>query len=218
MAHWDQKLFFPTRVITAQSDDHSMVEDLRAMFRTEEKYHDQSFNDRSDEENLLDQAGKYPVLDRLKRFMWDGMTAWLKAENISGDFAVHTTVFPNYSKKGAFVPAHNHIAHVSGVYYVDLPDFKGQDLYVQEDGRRYWAQDKGVLILHDPRFNASLAEITEQNYAKVFPRTGMAIIFPSYLWHSVTPHAEDKDRISIAFNYTLTPKEQLKDGLEDLTL
>lgn len=204
---------------TRQSEDTAMVDGLRDMFRAEKKYGTQDFNDMADSENMLDHSGRYPVLSKLKAFMWDGMVSWLRAENITGDFGVQTMVFPNYGKKGAFVPSHNHQAQVSGVYYVDIPDVNDdQELFVQEDAKRYWAQDAGVLILHDPRYNASLVELSEKNYVKFFPRPGMGIIFPSYLWHSVTPHQSEQDRVSIAFNFTIISKEDREIPVENLSL
>lgn len=212
---WDQHLFFPTRVVTAHSQDQQMIDGLRHLFHAEKKYSDPKFNDVSDEENMLDQSERYPAMAQLKKFMWDGMMSWLREEGVKGDFFVQTHVFSNYGKKGAFVPVHNHDAHVSGVYYVDIPGKIEEEMFVQD---RYWAQEHGVLLLHDPKFNASLAELTEKNYVKVFPRPGMGIIFPSYLWHSVTPHFEDQDRVSIAFNFKITSKEDHNLPREDLVL
>ncbi len=218
-AAWDHKLYFPTRVVTKHSGDEVMVEGLREMFRAEKKYSSKYFEKIADLEDMMDHSNQYPVLTKLKEFMWDGMLSWLKAEGIQGEFGVQTHVFPNYGKKGAYVPAHNHQAQVSGVYYVDIPDVnEKQDLFVQEDTKRYWALDPGVLILHDPRGNASLAELSEKNYVKFFPRPGMGIIFPSYLWHSVTPHQSEKDRISIAFNFTIISKEERGMAVEPLKL
>ncbi len=217
-ASWEHKLFFPTRVMTAHSDDPSMLDGLRQLFRSEDRYRDAKFAEIADEENMMDYAARYPAIAMLKKFMWDGMVSWLRAEDITGEFVVQVQVFSNYSKKGAYVPAHNHEAHVSGVYYVDIPGKCTNDIFVQGDSRRYWAQDPGVLILHDPRFNSSLVELANNTYVKMFPRSGMGIIFPSYLWHSVTPHFEDQDRISIAFNFIIHPKARFAMPTEKLVL
>lgn len=217
-ASWEQKLFFPTRVITTHPDDQQMLDGLRDLFRSEERYRDAKFTEIADEENMMDYAARYPALTKLKELMWGGMSLWMKEEDIKGEFVVQTQVFSNYGKKGAYVPAHNHEAHVSGIYYVDIPGTRTNDIFVQEGNRRYWAQDPGVLILHDPRFNASLAELSSNNYVKIFPRSGMGIIFPSYLWHSVTPHFEDQDRISIAFNFRVQPKANFDMTIEQLIL
>ena len=78
--NWDQHLLFPTRVITAQSNDEEMIADLAAMFTGDDQFRDPHFVDKSDTDNLLDRADRHPVLNRLKDFMWKGMLAWLDAE------------------------------------------------------------------------------------------------------------------------------------------
>jgi hypothetical protein len=68
---------------------------------------------------------------------------------------------------------------------------------------QYWRPDQGALILHDPRFNASLCGGWHY-HAKVFPRPGVMVFFPSFLWHEVTPHVADQPRLSVAANFFLT--------------
>ena len=56
-------------------------------------------------------------------------------------------------------------------------------------------------MLHDPRFNANLAAVQVSDYVKVFPRPGLLLVFPGYLWHSVTPHLGDFHRLAISGNF-----------------
>jgi hypothetical protein len=67
----------------------------------------------------------------------------------------------------------------------------------------YFAAEDGVLVLHDPRFNANLAAVRARDYVKVFPRPGLMLIFPGYLWHSVTPHLGDFHRLALSANFSL---------------
>ncbi|MBI1300430.1 MAG: hypothetical protein GC137_02115 [Alphaproteobacteria bacterium] len=200
---WEHDLFFPTRVCVKQSGDPALLSDLKSMFKEEKRFLREDYPDVADSENLALLDQKYPVLKHVKDFMLSGMIDWLKAEGVEGEFTVKTHLFANYSKKGGFVPFHNHLSNVSGVFYVSVPDFNDKPLFFQGTHADYWRQDQGVLILHDPRFNASLAEHTSKQYAKFFPRPGMGIIFPSYLYHSVTPHFEDEDRVSLAINFSV---------------
>ncbi len=216
--NWDQHLLFPTRVITAQSNDEEMIADLAAMFTGDDQFRDPHFVDKSDTDNLLDRADRHPVLNRLKDFMWKGMLAWLDAEGSSGSFKVSSFFFPNYLRTGGFVPAHNHLGSLSGVFYVKVPRFAHAEALVQGDEAQYWHLDYGALILHDPRFNSSQVELSQKTYAKVFPRPGMAILFPSYLWHSVTPHLGDDDRIAIAVNFHLETASASSRPPEELSL
>lgn len=202
---WEHHLLFPTRILIQQNHNESMRQSLSAMFDTEPCFHEEHFADVADARNLMDLANAHPALTQLKQFFLDGARAWLSAESIKGNYQVHSYLFPNFSKSTEFVPAHNHIAHLSGVYYVDVPDYGDQPLLHSGDHKDYWHMDYGVLILHDPKFNASLAELKMANYAKLFPKPGLGILFPSYLWHSVTPHLGEK-RASIAVNFTFTPE------------
>jgi hypothetical protein len=95
-----------------------------------------------------------------------------------------TGAFCNY-----FIPTHNHAgSHLSAVFYV----------FSEE-------QDKGgELILFDPRSNANRGFINEfQNsfkYESFTPKTGDAIVFPSFLYHQTTPFL-GKIRLAIAVDF-----------------
>src|SRR5205085_2424346 len=67
----------------------------------------------------------------------------------------------------------------------------------------YFDAGDGVLVLHDPRFNANLAAAGDADYRKVYPRPGLMLIFPGYLWHSVTPHKGPVHRLSFSMNFTI---------------
>jgi hypothetical protein len=101
--------------------------------------------------------------------------------------------------------AHNHNADVAAVYYVQAPEHDRPPLFVPdpEGEYSYFEAEDGALVLHDPRFNANLAAVRVGDYAKVFPRPGLMVLFPGYLWHSVTPNQGDRPRLSIAANFRL---------------
>lgn len=215
---WEHHLYFPTRVITCEAGDNDMRQGLLLMFEKEDRFRSKNYASVADLENLIEMADRYPAIMQLHEFMKRGMMSWLEAENIKGNFTVHSNYFANYSKRGEFVPFHNHIANISGVYYVDVPDFSENDVMLAGDNKQYWKMDYGTLLLHDPRYNSSLAELKMKNYVKVFPRPGMGIIFPSYLGHSVTPHNETKDRKAIAVNFTLIDHDETPMHKEDIVL
>lgn len=220
MSHkqWEHHLYFPTRVITCEAGDDDMRRGLLSMFEKEDRFRSKDYASIADLENLIEMADRYPAIMQLHEFMKKGMMSWLEAENIKGNFTVHSNYFANYSKRGEFVPFHNHIANISGVYYVDVPDFSENDVMLAGDNRQYWKMDYGTLLLHDPRYNSSLAELDMKNYVKVFPRAGMGIIFPSYLGHSVTPHNEEKDRKAISVNFTLIAHDETPMHKEEIAL
>ena len=58
-------------------------------------------------------------------------------------------------------------------------------------------------MLHDPRLNANLVGLGHRDHVKVFPRPGLMLLFPAFLWHSVTPHLGELPRLSFSMNVTL---------------
>lgn len=101
----------------------------------------------------------------------------------------------NISETGAFNTMHTHPGMTwSGVYYVDTGDSPGQN-------------DSGILKFMDPSpgsaasFLPFLARATPQ----IQPVSGLMLLFPSYVPHSVLPHRGNRPRISIAFNFRSEP-------------
>lgn len=98
----------------------------------------------------------------------------------------------NVSPTGAYNKGHVHGgAFWSAVYYVRAPE-----------------SESGQLILHDPRMPAlrmysptlRFKGAGPEQVAQIKPRSGMIVMFPSWLLHSVEPWDGEGDRISIAFN------------------
>ena len=98
----------------------------------------------------------------------------------------------NVSGAGALNNAHVHGgAFWSAVYYVRAP-----------------SSDSGQLVLHDPRMPAlrmyapmlRFKGAGPEQVARVNPKSGMLVMFPSWLLHSVDPWQGEGERVSIAFN------------------
>jgi uncharacterized protein (TIGR02466 family) len=89
----------------------------------------------------------------------------------------------------------------SGVYY---PDPGGSEV---EGGG-------GELLLEDPRYPMAYSIVPDlllrhadrepmySEYA-IRPETGLLVMFPSWLRHSVRPHGGDRERVSVALNLSL---------------
>lgn len=97
----------------------------------------------------------------------------------------------NINKKGSFNTLHNHQGSIlSGVYYVDVPDAgMGNIEFLRDDDYQYYMPQL-------KKYN----QFTSQK-ASYTPKTGMLLIFPSWLKHQVLPNNSDKERVSISFNY-----------------
>ena len=120
----------------------------------------------------------------------------------SFDWAIE--MWANVNRPGSANQLHCHPGSFwSAVYYADAG---GAD----EEGHG------GELILEDPRYPLAYMSVPDLvlRYADqspmysqfaLRPATGLMVVFPSWLRHSVRPHAGDRDRISIAINLILVP-------------
>lgn len=194
--------FFPTRVVTIQFPDTERLNaDLCDLFERRPELDDR-FNLHPDAMNLLRLAETVPAIEQLRSMFITAVKQWLDAEGITGVEGIDLLLFSNRSRRGESTIAHNHQTDLIGIYYArtaisDRPPID------PADGEDYFNPGDGVLVLHDPRFNANLSAVCQRDHVKVFPRPGLMLIFPAYVWHSVTPHQGDFHRLAFAMNFTL---------------
>ena len=131
-----------------------------------------------------------------------GVKHWLKAEGIAGAEGIDLLLFSNRMGPGESTIVHNHPADLIGIYYARTANSDRQPID-PADGGDYFDAGDGVLVLHDPRFNANLTAVSNRDHIKVIPRPGLMLIFPAYVWHSVTPHRGDFHRLAFSMNFTL---------------
>lgn len=198
---------FPTRLLTLEIPDAAALnQQILELFARPEFQGD--FDMHPDSLNLLGLAHDCPALARIRDYFLQGLRQWLRAEGIQTESSAEMVLFCNIAERGDFTLVHNHNADVVGVYYVQTADHSRPPVSIPtpEGDYDYFAAEDGVLVLHDPRFNANLAALRSTDYAKVYPHPGLMLIFPAYVWHSVTPHLGTARRLSIAVNFTLTSK------------
>ncbi len=104
---------------------------------------------------------------------------------------LHFDGWINVNPPGAFNAPHTHSgsnSRLSGTYYVNIPPNSPPQsgLFQFLDPRPYPARIDGAACFED-RFN-------------IRPKTGMLMIFPSFLYHWVYPNMADVERVSVAFN------------------
>ena len=93
----------------------------------------------------------------------------------------------------------NHHAHehtFSGIFYLKVPENSGRLCLVNEGINTMW---NGANLI-DQKINLNAESV------KIEPSEGEIILFPSYLPHSVDTNNHDDERISIAFNILMMPK------------
>lgn len=122
-------------------------------------------------------------------------------------------MWANINAPGHANQLHCHVGSFwSAVYY---PDPGGAEL--EGNG--------GELILEDPRYPMAYMTVSDlvfkhsdgkpmRSQVVIRPEAGLLVAFPSWLKHSVEPHAGDRERVSIALNLILFPAlpEELRDA------
>jgi uncharacterized protein (TIGR02466 family) len=103
----------------------------------------------------------------------------------------------NVNPPGGYNSPHQHSdAHLSGVYYVDVPKARSDAGGAIE-----------FLSPHPVRLLSTL--IRSQLFSdrvRIQPAAGELLIFPSQLIHWVHPNDSSKPRVTVAFNATIQPK------------
>lgn len=194
---------FPTPVTLFELAEPAMNAELATFFTTHPRFNCSDQAQMSDVTTLMEHADEVPALAHLERLFLGCLENYCREIGWRGEFDLDMQMFPNVAPKGHYVPSHNHVSHISAVYYVHTRPSDRPLLVSDETISEYWRPDEGALILHDPRFNASLKG-GWHHHAKIFPRPGLMIFFPSFLWHEVTPHQADEPRLSVAANFSLT--------------
>ncbi len=136
------------------------------------------------------------ALVRHMREMADEATARVYREYGHAKPAIDWTLhaWANLNRRGDFNGGHTHPGSTwSGTYYVDLGVKAGEPA--------------APLHLLDPcqgRANTFLPGIAATSFT-LRPEPGLMVLFPSYIPHMVYPHAGDRPRVSIAFNFRREP-------------
>lgn len=194
---------FPTRLVAIQHDGVADLNGALGELFDGPAAFAAGFNMHPDAMNLLELADAVPAIARLRDLFVDGVKRWLQLEGARDATGADLVMFSNYAARGEMTLVHNHNADLVGIYYARTADHDGDPVQSSDPDDDYFEAGDGDLILHDPRFNANLAGTGHRDYLKVRPKPGLMLIFPGYLWHSVTPHLGSFRRLSLSVNATL---------------
>ena len=139
-----------------------------------------------------------------------GFTSWLRwavsrmvAASTGRSAAKGTALLSAWAticRSGAYHAPHSHPDSAwSGVYYVNAGTTEMQ-----------WPLS-GVLEFLDPRAGAEAVTAPGDPYGdpvRVYPREGLLVIFPSWLYHWTHPYVGNTPRIAISFNAALKEVSQ----------
>lgn len=88
----------------------------------------------------------------------------------------------------------------SGCFYVDDAGIAGQP--ERGGGLRFYDPRGPLPLQHAPLVKMAIKGCVSAGLGEtIYPRSGLLLLFPAWLNHSVTAHNGTRDRISIAFNY-----------------
>ena len=109
-----------------------------------------------------------------------------------------TNMWAIINNKGSFNQKHHHgNSDISAAYYVEA------------------SENCGDIVFYDPRPApiyrhpiASSPNILNASINSIKPETGLLVLFPSYIEHSVNPNQSENKRIVISFNISVEKKEK----------
>ena len=143
----------------------------------------QGWQTRTDLHKLEPFAGMFEIINMASRQVLDMLKVAPTPFEITG-------CWMNIKPRGSGHVLHGHPNnYLSGVYYVKAP--KGADSIVFHDFR----MNRQVI---EPRYTEPTALTSSR--AQVPVKTGVMIIFPSWLPHSVEPNPTQEERVSLSFN------------------
>jgi hypothetical protein len=118
----------------------------------------------------------------------------------------------NINEKGGHNLPHHHNGNtLAGVYYpCEHVTQSNKKKFNYSTGNPIkpgvWEREGGELVFHSPHYNLYAGVETIENpftitHCHVVPQSGLLLLFPPYLVHSVIPVMDDYKRLSIAFNF-----------------
>ncbi len=167
-------------------------------------------NDSTTGRNLLDEAGD--LAGRLRAKFDLGLRLYLKELGLGGPAAgrpleIDAYMFANHTQESSFTPVHDHLgdADFVAIYYARTHRYERED-----PAGSYYAMDGGLLVLHDPRTDATFdrrGPATRDHY-KIYPRPNRMVIHPGSLAHSVTP-SRGGTRLAVTCNFIVEKTSRL---------
>ena len=95
-------------------------------------------------------------------------------------------------------PAHNHTGcDISAVIYLKVPDVKGRRNLESNKGKHDY--DGDITFIHSAMGNRNF-DVFEKGVMTIQPTSGLLVMFPSYLLHTVYPFIGEGERRCLPFN------------------
>jgi uncharacterized protein (TIGR02466 family) len=153
---------------------------------------------------------RHPAVQTL--LSWIDIGVYLISSSLIGEEAVDqlpekwsVAAWANVNRAGHFNGIHYHVGGFwSGVYYVTTVDTSASHPVAGAIGFR--SPSQAGMVASNTCAPPAMQQAFRQEIC-MQPRSGLMLIFPSWLEHWVNPHASDEPRISIAFDASFrTPR------------
>jgi uncharacterized protein (TIGR02466 family) len=141
-------------------------------------------------------AAVQEVADRFTSVMMDG-----QLQRTTLDWKI--SAWANVNRKGDANALHYHPGcYWSAVFYVDDGGIDGRE---DMGGAIEFVDPRGALpLMYAPTVKMAVSQCTTAGLGEqIFPRTGLLVMFPSWLGHRVTAYHGDGERISVAINFSV---------------
>ena len=182
--------FFPTIIYAKdfELDLNQMAQNIIQWSKEDKGVQKTNVNGWHSETNMHEKLEYKPLVDELFKMVNEVFNEeWLDGQAKLGN------MWANINPPGGYNRPHIHPNSLfSGVYYVKAPINSGQ------------------LVCTDPRPGIQTCMPNRKKgeppkylwrYIHLQPKENRAVIFPSWLWHSVQPNQSNDIRISISFNF-----------------
>ncbi|MEM9356949.1 MAG: TIGR02466 family protein [Pseudomonadota bacterium] len=146
--------------------------------------------------SLNDLTWRMPEFAKLEPYLIEHANAFARdiQLNMSNSSLILDSIWVNILEPGGAHSAHIHPNSViSGTYYVDI--------YGDSSAIRFEDPRLTMMMAAPPRL--SNANIENRSFVDIKPKTGMLLLWESWLRHEVPVNLSDNDRISISFNLSL---------------
>lgn len=118
---------------------------------------------------------------------------------VEAKLAFRVNAWVNVNPPGASNALHGHAGSFwSAVYYVDDADAGNGN-----GGELFFQDPRGLLpAMHDPLLRFRIEGCVTAGYTEnITPKSGLLVVFPSWLLHAVDPFRGTRPRVSVAFNF-----------------
>jgi len=179
--------YLPPEVETNKIIDYFLEIESKDRNTVANRYTDGSYTSFYSQENIIN----LNLLEQIKSFMSNSVRQVHSMTGLTGNLSFTQSWF-NINRKHSYHEQHHHCPNIwSGVYYLKASEEDATISFI----------NKNLLDVSWP-YKAKKEINTDYNSTQTVckVKSGMLLIFPSYLHHKVDQHVSNNERISIAFN------------------